>query len=279
MNVETEGFFKNDYSFHSAAVKIFNQLYDAHTQYRLPTGYLNGTFIRPLSLRYYGDNGWYTAQGPLGDLGDQLYLQLFGINLTQYQNKAISQIDYVEIGAYARRAADTYFTVYKDPVVRFNALVRQKGWAFIPLQHFTLDQFPVSTVYGDTILPNFVFYPTNISNTDQLVQLNACSKNCMNSTLPANPAAAGRSISMVPSNPHDEVHQVHRHIVESLQKSQPNQTKSQRQQKLPQLPRSADTLNLMLQASDQFGETQFLTMLDRGVLLPVLRMKTFLPRS
>jgi hypothetical protein len=135
VNVETEGYYKNDYSFHGDAVKIFN----AHTMYRLPTGYLNGTFIRPFSLVARFDpnslrNYYYLAQGPLGDLGDQLYMELFGINVTDWWGTGVASIDGIDFGKYIPMASDKYFTVYKDPQVRFNALIRQKGWGFIPLQ-------------------------------------------------------------------------------------------------------------------------------------------------
>lgn len=286
-NVEVVGFFPNDYSFHSAAVKIFNQLLDAHTQYRLPNGYLNGTFVRPLTLIKRDNLGWITGQGPLGDLGDSLYLQLFGIDLTKYQNQPVTRIDDEPVDSYVQRIADTYFLNYKDPQIRFNALVRRRGWAFVPLSRFTLDQFPETTKFTFSTaasfvkLPNFVHYPGGLADLPALMELNRCKRFCMNTTYVG---AATNDIQQPKPrrdhsfNPHDEHEEIHRNTMQSLSgyaRMRPQSVFERAKKKRFVIP------GLQLQSSDSFNETQFFTMFHEGStkLIPVLRYKTFAPRS
>jgi hypothetical protein len=50
------GVYLNDYDLHADLLRLFNQLYDAHTWFGMPNGYANCLILRPFNLRAHQRN-------------------------------------------------------------------------------------------------------------------------------------------------------------------------------------------------------------------------------
>lgn len=275
------GSFANDYSFQGEAVRIFNKLYDAHTQYRLPLGYQNGTFIRPVSLRLVQSGpgqrrSWVTAQNPMGVAGEELYQELFGIDIRALYNKTVEKIDGIPVEQYVRIAADQFFTLYKDPQVRFNALIRQRGWAFVPLQTFVLDQFPpTTTLNDDPPVPNFIFYAGGLRSQWDLWRRNNCSHYCMDHWNQKRLLASDTAREAA-DNVHEEKEEVYREVLREMHRRRPAGAVDDEKFGLPAAP-----FAIKIIATDRDNQTQFSLMAHptKALSIPILRVRTFRPST
>jgi len=138
--------------------RLFNPLFDAHTLYRFPAGYAGANFVRPYSIEtVLGANNtqeFYLRQGPMGDEGDAVFKQLFGFDPRKFVNRRIQLIGSKNPVDYFLDVASKAVGNYKDPQVRFNQLMRVRGWGFVPLIRFSLyDLEPYDTFLLGSFLP------------------------------------------------------------------------------------------------------------------------------
>lgn len=175
--------YSNDYAFQKDVMDAFNPLNDAHTLYVAPNGY-RCFLIRPFNIEaaVSGSDMQYTLrEGPLGAQTKQVWSQIFGVDISPFQDKVVTAVNDMSVTDHIMGVAEHFISTYKDHGVRYNAALRGR-WSQTLLSMFPLTDphldYGMKLEFADgtsVTLSNAAFCSGGISSTSGLLSKNKAS--------------------------------------------------------------------------------------------------------